>query len=79
MLLRSLLDQARSASADLTLRFSYLEIYNESIRDLMVPKSDSLMVVEDPGRGVFVPDLTDYPLHFPADVNALIMRGNTRR
>ncbi len=46
------------------MRISYLEIYNEKIRDLLVPKEQRqpLMIIEDVqhGKGVVVPDLTEH-------------------
>ena len=60
-------------------KFSYLEIYNENIRDLMVNKSENLMVIEDADKGVFVPDLTDYVLEAADDIKRFITNGNTRR
>lgn len=60
-------------------KFSYLEIYNENIRDLMVNKSENLMVIEDANKGVFVPDLTDYALEAADDIKKFITNGNTRR
>ncbi|KAL4491804.1 hypothetical protein ABPG72_006059 [Tetrahymena utriculariae] len=79
MIIRSLHDQAKGATSQIKFKFSYLEIYNENIRDLMVQKSENLMVIEDPEKGVFVPDLTEYPLEDPQDINNFIIQGNTRR
>lgn len=45
----------------------------------MVPKSENLMVIEDAEKGVFVPDLTEYPLENPSDIKNFILQGNTRR
>lgn len=42
------------------LKVSYLEIYNEQVKDLLQEKTANLMIVEDPQRGVIVPDLTEY-------------------
>ena len=42
---------------------SYLEIYNEKIRDLLgIVNNKGLMVVEDPAKGVTVPDLAEFPV-----------------
>lgn len=41
---------------------SYLEIYNESIRDLLSTEAltaENLMIVEDPEKGVYCPLLSD--------------------
>jgi centromeric protein E len=39
---------------DFLLRVSYLEIYNEEIRDLLNPETPKLQVREDPRKGVYV-------------------------
>jgi hypothetical protein len=41
------------------IRMSYLEIYNEQVRDLLTDKSPPLMIVEDPIKGVIVPDIQE--------------------
>ena len=43
------------------LKFSYLEIYNEQIIDLLNPsiQEANLMLVEDHQKGVYVPDLIE--------------------
>lgn len=41
---------------------SYLEIYNESIRDLLSNEtmtSENLMILEDPEKGVYCPLLSE--------------------
>jgi len=42
-----------------TVRVSFLEIYNETIRDLIMPKSEILDLREDPVRGVIVAGLSE--------------------
>lgn len=39
----------------------------------MIPKSENLMVIEDPEKGVFVPDLSEYGLEDPSDINKFII------
>lgn len=60
---------------------SYLEIYNETIRDLLVPGGSKagLMLREDANQGVTVPGLTS---HHPKDVQEvmdMIVQGNEYR
>ena len=41
-------------------KFSFLEIYNEQVRDLLGEENtESLLIVEDQEKGVIVPDLTE--------------------
>ena len=42
-----------------TVRVSFLEIYNETIRDLIMPKSEILDLREDPVRGIVVAGLSE--------------------
>ena len=60
---------------------SYLEIYNETIRDLLVPSNvkGGLMLREDANQAVSVQNLSS---HRPENVNAvmdMIMKGNEMR
>jgi kinesin family protein 18/19 len=60
---------------------SYLEIYNETIRDLLVPggSKQGLMLREDSNQGVTVAGLTS---HHPKDVHevmSMIIQGNEYR
>lgn len=43
-----------SGNAEYLLRFSYLEIFNETIRDLLNPEQTGLKIVESSTRGVYV-------------------------
>ena len=42
-----------------------MEIYNEKIRDLLVPKEEreALMIIEDSVKGIIVPDLSEYEVN----------------
>ena len=52
-------DDAQNTKKKFLIRCSYLEIYNEQIRDLLQKKSDQkLELKENPDKGVFVKDLT---------------------
>eukprot|EP00357_Protocruzia_adherens_P037863 CAMPEP_0114973612 /NCGR_PEP_ID=MMETSP0216-20121206/1059_1 /TAXON_ID=223996 /ORGANISM="Protocruzia adherens, Strain Boccale" /LENGTH=129 /DNA_ID=CAMNT_0002334139 /DNA_START=408 /DNA_END=794 /DNA_ORIENTATION=- len=64
------------------IRLSYLEIYNEHVKDLLVEAHEepsNLMIVEDPNRGVFVPNLSEHVISTVTDVMNLIIRGNENR
>ncbi|KAI1809648.1 kinesin motor domain-containing protein [Poronia punctata] len=72
-------EQKDEKHAELTL--SYLEIYNETIRDLLVPggSKQGLMLREDANQAVTVPGLTS---HHPKDVQEvmdMIVQGNEYR
>ncbi len=61
------------------LRLSYLEIYNEQVVDLLATSSTGLMIVEDPGKGVTVPGLTEYEVKSPRELIRLMLQGNQKR
>ena len=66
----------KEGSQNAQIKLSYLEIYNEHIRDLLVPNSENLMLLEDPCKGVTVPDLTEYFITTPQDLLENIQKGN---
>lgn len=60
-------------------KMSFLEIYNETIIDLLGNKNKTLMIVEDPVKGVVVPELNEYIVTTMNEVLDLINRGNKNR
>ena len=60
-------------------RCSFVEIYNEEVRDLLVNKSTKLDIREDPKKGVFVKDLTYVTLKDTQDIQKCLDRGNKNR
>ena len=62
-----------------TVKISYLEIYNEQVFDLLSNTNDVLMVVEDPSKGVLVPDLSEVIVGNSNDAVQLILKGNHKR
>lgn len=67
------------SSKDFSIKLSYLEIYNEHIRDLLISNSENLMILEDPVKGVVVPDLSEYSISAVQDLIDYIQKGNHRR
>lgn len=55
-----------------------MEIYNERLRDLLVSKDARgvLMILEDPLKGIFIPELTEYTIQTNEEFVELIKRGN---
>ena len=60
-------------------RCSFVEIYNEEVRDLLVAKSTKLEIREDPKKGTFVKDLTYVTLKDTQDIQKCLDRGNKNR
>ncbi len=62
------------------MRCSYLEIYNEDIRDLLSKNVDAkLELKEDPDKGVFVKDLTCYIVKTIGEIEKLMTQGSGNR
>lgn len=61
------------------LKLSYLEIYNEQVKDLLTDEAKQFMVVEDPARGTYVPDLSEFDVSSVGQAVDLIVQGNARR
>ncbi|KAJ3332937.1 Kinesin-like protein kif3b [Blyttiomyces sp. JEL0837] len=74
---------ARSLHKQFLVRVSFLEIYNEEIRDLLVKqkgnKSTSLELKEHPETGVYVKDLSTYVVKSVAEMEQLMTVGNNAR
>jgi kinesin family protein 18/19 len=60
---------------------SYVEIYNEVIRDLLIPncKDTFLDLRDDPVKGVCINGVTEYNVQQPDEVMNLLASGNKRR
>lgn len=72
-------EQSGEKATELSL--SYLEIYNETIRDLLVPGGSKagLMLREDSNQSVSVAGLSSHHPHNVQQVMDMIMRGNEYR
>lgn len=58
---------------------SYLEIYNEIIRDLLNPTDKKLLIRESPATGIFVDGLCELVVKDAADVARLLAQGSAVR
>ena len=61
------------------IRVSFLEIYNEQIRDLIVISQDFLEMREDPDKGITVAGLSEVEVETPEEVMELLFYGNQNR
>ena len=64
---------------DYSILISYVEIYNESIRDLLVSSSSYLELRDDPIKGITISGVTEYPVESTSQVMGLLFTGNRRR
>ncbi|KAG2764733.1 hypothetical protein JG687_00013908 [Phytophthora cactorum] len=58
---------------------SFLEIYNEVIKDLLNPSDKVLKIREHPDMGIYVEQLAELVVRDPADVTRLLEQGNKVR
>ena len=60
-------------------RASYLEIYNEEIRDLLSKKGQNKLELKDKDTGVYVKDLSTFVVKSPDDMMNVFTEGNLNR
>lgn len=73
--LKELFDKIKGYQIDrfYNIRVSFLEIYNEQIRDLIMVSSDVLDLREDPIKGVCVAGLSEIEVDTPEEILDLLM------
>lgn len=69
----------RHPEQEFLLRASYLEIYNETLKDLLAPESGPLRVRQDERKRFFVHPLREEVVTGEAQVAALLRRGEENR
>ena len=60
-------------------RASYLQIYNESISDLLRTDRTGLQIREDRKKGVFVEGLSEWAVRSPNEIYSLMQKGAMSR
>ncbi|CAM6095632.1 unnamed protein product [Calypogeia fissa] len=68
----------RSTDGDHAVRLSYLEVYNESVRDLLSP-GRPLVLREDSRLGIVAAGLTQYQAYSADEIMTLLHKGNSNR
>ena len=68
-----------SVDRDYVLRVSFLEIYNENIKDLIMVSNDVLDLREDPVKGVQVAGLSEIEVKTADEIFELLIYGNKNR
>lgn len=69
----------KTKSQTFLMNFSFLEIYNENVRDLISETQKSLSLVEDPVKGVYVPELKQNQVSTLDQIEQQIAIGNQKR
>ena len=67
------------SNIEYTVRVSYMEIYMERIRDLLVPHNDNLPVHEEKSKGVYVKGLLEVYVSSVEEVLEVMRRGGAAR
>lgn len=67
------------ASKEYLVRASYLEIYNEEIKDLLFKNGQKKLELKDKDTGVYVKDLSTFVVKTPADLMDVFNEGNLNR
>ncbi|KAG0124383.1 P-loop containing nucleoside triphosphate hydrolase protein [Tuber indicum] len=76
------IESNNSPSVNYSVRVSYFEVYNEHVRDLLVPRRDPpyyLKVRESPTEGPYIKDLTEVPVRGIAEVLKWMKMGDNSR
>ena len=72
-------EKERENGYEFNLKFSYIEIYNEQTRDLLNNTNENLMIVEDPQKGIIIPNLSEISIAHHDEMIKYILMGNSRR
>ncbi|KNE56026.1 hypothetical protein AMAG_17860 [Allomyces macrogynus ATCC 38327] len=70
---------AAPSGAKFLVRASYLEIYNEEVRDLLSSNPSKLDLKEHPDMGVYVKDLSSFVVKDVDEMDKLMNQGNKNR
>ncbi|SAL95263.1 hypothetical protein [Absidia glauca] len=69
----------KTANYEFLLRVSYMEIYNETIRDLLAPETTDIKIREAKQHGVYVTPLKEHVVTCPQDVLDVIQHSEGNR
>ena len=76
------IDSVEEPNITYNVRVSYFEVYNEHVRDLLVPRTEPphyLKIRESPTEGPYVKDLTDAPVRSIHEIMSYMARGDASR
>lgn len=67
-------------TTNICIKASYLEIYNENVKDLLNSQEiKGLMIVEDPIKGILVPELREFKVTNLEQIYEIVLEGNRNR
>ncbi|KAL4887350.1 P-loop containing nucleoside triphosphate hydrolase protein [Aspergillus karnatakaensis] len=76
------IENAESPDISFNVRVSYFEVYNEHVRDLLVPRTEPphyLRIRESPSEGPYVKDLTEVTVRNYGEIMKYMRKGDVSR
>ena len=73
------IENSSNSRSTFMVRASYLQIYNETISDLLRTDRTGLQIREDRKRGVFVEGLSEWAVRTPNEIYSLMQKGAMSR
>jgi len=71
--------EEKGTAVDYVVKCAYLQVYNETITDLLTPSQHNLNIREDTLKGVYVEDLTEETVKHPEDCYRVLRKGVANR
>lgn len=71
--------EEKGPTVDYVVKCAYLQVYNETITDLLTPSQHNLNIREDTLKGVYVEDLTEETVKHPEDCYRVLRKGVANR
>lgn len=72
-------DVLRSQGDEFSVKVSHLELYNETISDLLANTEEKLKIFQDPSKGVLVHNLAEVVLTSPEEIHAILASSLEKR
>src|SRR5699024_10960413 len=76
------IEASETPDVSYSVRVSYFEVYNEHVRDLLVPRTDPpnyLRIRESPSEGPYIKDLTEATVKNYSDLMKQMGKGDSSR
>ncbi|KAL3244488.1 hypothetical protein MRX96_002251 [Rhipicephalus microplus] len=72
-------DRLRSKGQSCDVAVAYMEVYNKVVRDLLCPKGPSLVVRDDPAKGIAISNLSIHKVKESGALFEFLQKGNRNR
>ncbi|CBZ50291.1 hypothetical protein NCLIV_007650 [Neospora caninum Liverpool] len=71
--------EKQTENKDFLVKCSFLEIYNENVRDLLDIRNETCEVREDPGKGISIAGISETEVRTAEEILVLLQTGNKNR